>query len=438
MQKLCSTVLVLVLSVGLCFGQEASNRVLFFPGRQSLVLNTYRDVQVVDKNKVVVSGLPGDVDPQTIQIHDLDCLYWSYRFDAAKKDQLLQKYIGSTISVLVNGRFEDVELVALDSSSSSTPMMMVRLGDQILSIGVDVPIRFPRMEGNTYSPTVTIALPWLSKDRIPVTLSYFVPSLTSEIQYRIILDEKYSQVELQPYVLINNNSTLPFMGMTVEVQVGDPHFLSKSSRDPMMLRSMAVASAEPSAQDDYFLFRLTDKADLKQGGMLALPLFKPKLIKCQKLYRFYPENSFLSKDKTGYAESILVFANTTGFPLPSGKAMLFSKQQVFLGEQFLASTSRNQDREIPYGKALDITGRKTQVDSKTVGKETTESYSITMSNYKAETVVVEVVDSVPADAEILSSSQPYDRVASTQIRSKLTVNPGQRTVFQYSLKRSRL
>src|SRR2546429_291199 len=101
--------------------------------------------------------------------------------------------------------------------------------------------------------------------------------------------------------------------------------------------------------------------------------------------------------------------NRRGLPLPKGKIRVYkadaSGSQQFIGEDWIDHTPKDESVKIKMGNAFDLVGERTQKDFKKVASNLYEvEWEIALRNHKSEPQTVSVIEPVPGDWQVLTSS----------------------------------
>jgi len=86
---------------------------------------------------------------------------------------------------------------------------------------------------------------------------------------------------------------------------------------------------------------------------------------------------------------------------------------VFVGEDSIDHTPKNEDVNLTLGQAFDITARAKQTDFEQISDRVYENeYEIELKNAKADKVTVDVREAIPGDWKIIKESQEHKKLDS--------------------------
>src|SRR5208283_5199172 len=136
---------------------------------------------------------------------------------------------------------------------------------------------------------------------------------------------------------------------------------------------------------------------------------------CRGERYYYTQMGDPVKQKVGvYIEIENRKENNLGMPLPKGIARTTKRDNEgglqFIGEDSIDHTPANEKIRIKLGDAFDVVTTRKQTDWKKVAYDTYEAaYEISIRNHKPEDVTVKVLEPVPGEWTILSSSHEYSK-----------------------------
>jgi hypothetical protein len=103
-----------------------------------------------------------------------------------------------------------------------------------------------------------------------------------------------------------------------------------------------------------------------------------------------------------------------GIPLPKGTVRVYKRDSdgglQFIGEDAIDHTAKDEKLRFKMGDAFDVVASRKQTDWKKTASDTYEAaFEITIRNHKQEDVTVRVVEPIPGDWQMLSSSLDYTK-----------------------------
>ena len=118
--------------------------------------------------------------------------------------------------------------------------------------------------------------------------------------------------------------------------------------------------------------------------------------------------------------------NRLGLPLPKGKIRVYkadaSGSQQFIGEDWIDHTAKDEKVKIKLGDAFDVVGERTQKEWKKIAGTLYEvEWEISLRNHKSEAQTVTVIEPVPGDWQVLSSTDPYEKFEAHTLKYEINV-----------------
>jgi hypothetical protein len=103
-----------------------------------------------------------------------------------------------------------------------------------------------------------------------------------------------------------------------------------------------------------------------------------------------------------------------GIPLPGGIVRVYKAdnagQAIFVGEDSIDHTPKNETVKLSLGQAFDVTARGKQTDFEDLGSDLYESaYEIEFKNAKSQPVAVTLAQSMPGDWKLVRESQSHEK-----------------------------
>jgi hypothetical protein len=129
-----------------------------------------------------------------------------------------------------------------------------------------------------------------------------------------------------------------------------------------------------------------------------------------------------------------------GLPLPQGLVRVYKQDSdgstEFVGEDSIDHTPKDELISLYLGNAFDIVAARKQVEYRQLSDHSSqETWQITLRNHKTQQVTVQVIENLfrALDAEIIASSQGYDKLSSNRVRYNVSVKPDSEVVISYTV-----
>jgi hypothetical protein len=150
--------------------------------------------------------------------------------------------------------------------------------------------------------------------------------------------------------------------------------------------------------------------------------------------RRVPVVVYIQFDNTG--------ANKLGRPLPAGIVRFYKADDAdsyqFIGEDRVAHTPKKETVTLRVGEAFDVVAERIQTDYRKISAHQHESaWKITLKNRKREDVVVNIVESLPANWRILKNSHAYEKADAFTVTFSVPVPRDKEVVCSYRVRAGR-
>ena len=177
----------------------------------------------------------------------------------------------------------------------------------------------------------------------------------------------------------------------------------------------------------------------------------------ERHYRLYGQPYWFTGELTGVQENLhpdvwVEFVNAAtvglGMPFPAGTVRVYESEAAagrgrqagvvgrqFVGEDTIEHTAREERIKLRTGSAFDIVAERRQTDYEVLGSEAVVTeWEIKLRNRKSTPVTVEVREPTSGDWTIVSSSLPWTKESSREVRFDVVCPPDQEVVVTYSIR----
>lgn len=235
----------------------------------------------------------------------------------------------------------------------------------------------------------------------------------------------------------------PYLAKGVAVQRSFAAVAETAAPAPAAAPSPYISGAGSTGQlETLYIFELEGRKDLEMDKKIGLPLFE----KTAPIVRTYTWDAY--NDLTGPAMEEIRANNTMKLPWPAGNALLY-RDGEFVSSISMPYTANGTNASIEVGSAPDLKVSKSLKDynisekiravksvdnqNHTV-KETTENwtYQLKVESSLDMKANMEVTDSRPKEAKILSISPKPFEVTATGLKWKLLLEPRQKIALNYT------
>ncbi len=411
-------------------------------------LGVVRDIRKVNlkkgEQKLKITDVAAKIDPTSVHINfDGSMIEQNYQYDLVSMDKILEKYINNNIQ-LIDERGEIVEGKLLSSFSGQIVLekmnggliMIPYIKNYNLSVG-NLP------EGLITRPTLFWTLETNNPGQQDIEISYMTKGMKWEAEYVAVLNEDDTQIDLNAWVNIENNSGMTFEKAKLKLIAGDINQIERYK--DFLKRSDGLFGDSESRFTgkeffEYHLYTLKQPTTLADKENKQVALFEVDDIKVEKIYSYYNRESQVptAKVKVRFKNKK---ENNLGIPMPKGRVRMYKsdgESLQFLGDDWIYHTPRNEDITVTVGNAFDIPVNHVTIDKKRISDDVTEVYyELTLTNRKEINIIVEVKFALGDNWEIYNSNFEWEKIDSRHARCEVPVKSNDKTVVNYMVMYSR-
>jgi hypothetical protein len=410
---------------------------------------------VKGENDIAFVDVSGQIRPQTALLKSsagpFDVLEQNFDFDLLTPQKLLEKSVGSTVRVIRIDPDTGDEVVQDAKVLSVAEGVVLQIGDRI-ETNVPGRIVFSEVPANLRSrPTLITKLTSQAEGKIPVELAYLTGGLGWSADYVAELSPDESAIELKGWVTLTNTSGTTYRNARLQLVAGEVNQVREAMTKQLPVATMAMAAPAQAmteqAMFEYHLYTLSLPTTIGQNQTKQVELLTGHGVPVRKEYRFENVvNTFNARYGEGErvgANVRLVFENTEaaklGIPLPKGIVRVYKADAdgntIFVGEDSIAHTPKNEAVKLVLGQAFDVTARGRQTDFSAIGDDVYESaYEIEFRNAKKEPVSVTMSQSLPGEWQVLAESAPHVKADASTANWQVTIPAEGATKLTYKVR----
>ena len=376
--------------------------------------------------------IPASVHIKSLpESESLRVLEQNYEYYLLNPQKLLDKYVGKEVKLYYKNPYTEREEVVKATLLSNNGGPIFKIGDEI-TFGHPGRIIFPGVPENLISKPTLV---WLIENSLSsvqkVEASYLTNGINWRADYVVTLDNKDERAELSGWVTIDNKSGATYKDAKLKLVAGDIHRVKDEFeyRDKMMRVAEAAGKAAPQFKEEeffeYHIYTLQRPSTVKENQTKQISLITAGDIPVKKELLFYGAKYYYVSQYGGVMsnQKVAVFVeisnrkeNNLGIPLPRGTVRVYKKDSEeslqFVGEDLMDHTPKDEKVRIKVGDAFDVVGSRKQTDWKKIAYDTYEAaFEISLRNHKKEDVIVKVIEPIPGDWTMLTSSYEYTKTA---------------------------
>jgi hypothetical protein len=357
----------------------------------------------------------------------LDVLEQNFEYDLLNPQKLLDKYVGKEVKLYYRNPYTEREEIVKARLLSNNGGPIYQIGDDI-TFGHPGRVLFPGVPENLIAkPTLVWLLENTLSSKQTIEVSYLSNGINWKADYVLTLNEKDDRGDLSGWVTIDNRSGTTYRHAKLKLVAGDVHRVSDrfEYRDRMLRVAERAAKAEPQFKEEeffeYHIYTLQRLSTIKDNQTKQISLLTAEEVPVRKKLIFYGARYYyrgqygeiMSNQKVGvFVELENKKDNNLGMPLPKGIVRVYKKDAEgslqFVGEDMIDHTPKDEKVRIRLGEAFDVVGERKQTDWKKIAYDTYETaFELALRNHKKEDVTVKVIEPIPGDWEMLTSSHDY-------------------------------
>jgi hypothetical protein len=371
--------------------------------------------------------------PASVSITDLSgsgsfrILEQNYEYDLLNPQKLLDKYVGKEVKLYQKNPYSEREEIVTATLLSNNGGPIFRIGDGI-TYGHPGRIILPGVPENLLSqPTLVWLVDSAPAKPRKIEASYLTSGISWRADYVLTLNEKDTRADLTGWVTIDNKSGAEYRNASLKLVAGDVNRVREAAPYRDRLTKTAMAEAAPQFREEgffeYHIYTLERPSTIKDNQTkqirllqaAGVPVKKELLLNGERRFFYAPYGEQGNNSKVGvFLEIENRKSSSLGIPLPKGTVRVYKKDSdgslQFAGEDAIDHTPKDEKLRVKLGDAFDVAASRKQTDWKKIASDTYETaFEITLRNHKTEDVVVKVVEPVPGDWSMLSSSHPWKK-----------------------------
>lgn len=446
---------------------SAHARATTLDDQTDVAVTAYNNNRALVRDRRSVKLLPGEMSlmfmdvaaqimPETVNLTSrsnpgkLRILEQNYEYDLMSPQALLDKYVGKEVRLInKSSEYSFYEECATLLSNNEGP---------VYQIGSDIYLGHPGSVVLPELPEALIAKPsliWLLDNDATdhdVEVTYLTGGLSWKADYVVRLAEDESTLDLEGWVTLTNESGATYNNARLKLVAGEVNVVEDRARPARLAgrAQMMMADAAPMQEEsfaEYHLYTMARRTTIKQNQTKQVSLLRGAGVPVTKAYEYRGRGHYYAQplqqhapEKVGaFLEFTNAEENNLGMPLPAGIMRVYQQDSdgmlQFSGEDRVNHTPKDEDVRLRLGNAFDIVGERVQTDFNRLANNVHESaYTVTIRNHKEADVTVDVVESVPGDWEMVSSSHDHKKKDARTAVFSLPVPADGETVLEYRVR----
>jgi hypothetical protein len=373
----------------------------------------------------------------------------NFNYDLLSPEKLLEKYVGRDVDVVNfdprtgQRHAERARVLATNGG------VVLRYADRI-ETSVNGTLSFPSLPPDLRDrPTLVSDLTNSTDGDQDVELTYLSGGLNWKADYTALLSANDDRVDLRGLITLQNASGTAYRDAAVQLVAGDVNVVTSEFKSAAAAPQQVFnGRGRPSEQAlfEYHLYTLPRRTTIadnqtKQVELLTAPdVAVTKTLELRGAEYYYrSSNADLgARLKVGTFVTFRNQGGALGIPLPKGVVRVYKRDAAgtaqFVGSDSIDHTPKGETIRMHLGDSFDVTAAKKQTDYKDLNTTYESAYSIVLRNAKSTPQNVIVVEPIPGDWTMLSSSAPYQKTSSSTATWTLRVPPEGSTTLVYRVR----
>jgi len=429
----------------LAVGREAQKDVMvtIYNGNLGLVKDVRETRLPTGLHETEFTDVAAQIDPTTVHLKSLTdpaglrILEQNYEYDLLSSQKLMEKYVGRMV------RLYNTDGTYLEAKLLSTAGPVFEINGQI-HLGHNGRLVLPSLPENLVSKPTLV---WLLRNALAgpqrVEASYLTGGITWKADYVLVLNPADTKADVTGWVTIDNRSGATYGNAALKLVAGDVNRAvdGRRSQRAMEIATKAASMAE-AARDfksegffEYHLYTLDGRTTIKDNQTKQLTLMAAGDVPVVKQLIYYGAQDYyrtsygvpMSNQKIGvYFDIKNSKDNRLGVPLPKGKVRVYksdaSGSRQFVGEDWIDHTPKDERVKIKMGDAFDLVGERTQKEWRKIASNLYEvEWEISLRNHKKEDQTVTVIEPVPGDWQVLTSTHAWEKPEAHTLKFQVPV-----------------
>ena len=270
------------------------------------------------------------------------------------------------------------------------------------------------------------------------------------------MNEKDDKADLSAWVTIDNQSGTSYKNARLKLVAGDVNRVKDKHEYEDRLMGYAAkearAKSEPQFKEDsffeYHIYMLQRPATVRDNQTKQISLVQAKDIPVTKELIFHgaPYYYYGQYGEISVNQKIGVFveienrkSHNLGIPIPKGTVRVYKADSEaslqFVGEDAIDHTPKDEKIRIKLGDAFDVKASRKMTDWKKLAHDTYEAaYEISLRNHKKEDIVVKVIEPIPGDWKMLTSSHEWKKSEAFTAEFSIPVPKDQEVKLTYRVR----
>jgi hypothetical protein len=366
------------------------------------------------RHRIEFKGVSAQIMSQTVSFAGpgLQLIEQNFDYDLLTPQKLMEKAVGQKVRIVRTNPGSGQETQETAEVLSTVGGVVLKIGERIEVLrddGIPARVIFDKVPPNLRaSPTLSVLADAKQPVNADVKLAYLTHGFSWSADYVAVFEEAQSNVSMQGWITLRNNSGTTFENANTQLVAGDINVAGSEAewwlrynQRRANTNNVRRAGVETSAREqlaDYYVYPIAGTTTIANNQSKQVSFLTAERVKADKGYEqtFY---GFQSQDQPVSADVRVRFSNSRasglGDQLPSGVVRVYARdargQPQFVGEDRIGHTSAGSDLALKIGDAFDVTIQPTlRQTSRGSRRETDYDMAYVVRNARATPVTVTI------------------------------------------------
>ncbi len=381
----------------------------------------------------------------------LAVLEQNFNYDLLSPQKLLEKYVGREVDVVRYDPRTGERHTERATVLATNDGVVLKYADRI-ETSVNGTLSFPALPSDLRDrPTLVTDVSNTGEGQQDVELTYLTGGLSWKADYTALLSPRDDRLDLRGLITLQNQSGTAYRDATVQLVAGNVNVAREQLKviGAVTSRSAAALLPRPSEQGlfEYHLYTLPRRTTIAENQTKQVELLTATGVSVVKTLELRGSDYYYSSPTSDLGTRLKVATYVTfrnegsqlGIPLPQGIIRVYKRDNAgtaqFIGSDSIDHTPKGESVRLHLGDSFDVTANKRQTDFRIVSSNVFDSaYEIVLRNAKKTSETVEVIEPIPADWKILSSSLAYRKSSSATATWSVPVPAEGSTTLTYRVR----
>jgi len=347
------------------------------------------------RQRIEFKGVSAQIMSQTVSFGGagLQLIEQNFDYDLLTPQKLMEKAVGQKVRIVRTNPGSGQETQETAEVLSTVGGVVLKIGERIEVLrddGIPARVIFDKVPPNLRaSPTLSVLVDAKQPVNADVRLAYLSHGLSWSADYVAVFEEAQSNVSMQGWITLRNDSGTTFENANAQLVAGDINVAGSEAEwwlrynqrrgNVSTLRRAGVETSAREQLADYYVYPIAGTTTIANSQSKQVSFLTAERVKADKGYEqtFY---GFQSQDEPVSADVRVRFSNSRvsglGDQLPSGVVRVYARdargQPQFVGEDRIGHTSAGSDLALKIGDAFDVTIQPTLRQTNRVSRRETD------------------------------------------------------------------